>query len=157
MNKNRTQKVLNKIKYSFPLLFYLFSTIFIFHFILFFTPLIFIILKIFSTWTLVIFSSTIYLCFVSCHLNNFSLTYEILNLMANEVYSCHDIGLFRVAWTFYVSNLLMNDQSLFMVLWSMDKLPLYNQTWVIEHIDEALFMYILTCGSFCSILSPLLY
>lgn len=85
---------------------YFFSP-FISNFILIFIPLIFIILKIFPTWTLVIFAPIIYLCFVSCHLNNFPLIYEVLNLVANEVYVCHDIGLFRVAYTFHVSNLLM--------------------------------------------------
>lgn len=50
------------------------------------------------------------LCFMS--FEHFSLTYEVLNLVANEVYGCHDIGLIRVAWTFYVSNLPMNDQKI---------------------------------------------
>lgn len=54
-------------------------------------------LKIFPTSTLVIFVSIILSCFVSCHLSNFSWAYEVLNLVANEVYSCHDIGLIRVA------------------------------------------------------------
>lgn len=49
-------------------------------FYLIFLPLIFILLKIFPTQTHTIFVSTILLCFILFHLNNFWWTYEVLNI-----------------------------------------------------------------------------
>lgn len=94
--------------FHFTYFIYLFSH-FYFYFDLFFTPLIFNILKIFPTYNPIIFVSRIYQCLISFHLSNYLWTYSVLNPWANEIYFGHDIVWFKVDWTFHTSNLLMDD------------------------------------------------
>lgn len=85
---------------------------FYFNFDLFFNIFSFIILKICPTWTPFIFVYSIWFYFISGHLVIFWEIYMVLNLMVNEIYFCHDVGLVRVDWTFLVSNQIMDDQML---------------------------------------------